>query len=78
MSTTVQDSELKARHRAMWALGDYPKMVERFVTPLGLRLVEAAGIGEGLDVLDVATGTGNAAVPAAQRGASVVASDLTP
>ena len=78
MSTTLQDSELKARHRAMWALGDYPSMVEAFVTPLGPRLVEAAGIREGLRVLDVATGTGNAAIPAALRGASVVASDLTP
>jgi SAM-dependent methyltransferase len=29
-------------------------------------------------VLDVAAGTGNAAIPAAERGASVVASDLTP
>jgi len=78
MSVTVQDSELKARHRAMWASGDYPKMVETFVTPLGPRLVEACGIGEGMRVLDVGTGTGNAAIPAAQRGASVVASDLTP
>ena len=78
MSVTLSDSELKARHRAMWASGDYPKMVETFVTPLGPRLVEAAGIREGMRVLDVATGTGNAAIPAAQRGASVAASDLTP
>lgn len=78
MSVTVQDAELKARHRAMWASGDYPKMVETFVTPLGPRLVEACGIREGMRVLDVGTGTGNAAIPAAQRGASVVASDLTP
>lgn len=24
------DSQLKARHRAMWAAGDYPSMVETF------------------------------------------------
>ena len=36
------DSELKARHRAMWASGDYPSMVETFLLPLGPRLVEAA------------------------------------
>ena len=78
MSVTAQDSELKARHRAMWAAGDYPKMVETFVTPLGPRLVEACGIREGMRVLDVGAGTGNASIPAAQRGASVVASDLTP
>ncbi|HVL97348.1 MAG TPA: methyltransferase domain-containing protein [Solirubrobacteraceae bacterium] len=72
------DTELKARHRAMWASGDYPQMVETFLTPLGPRLVEACGIEPGMRVLDVASGTGNAAIPAAQRGAEVVASDLTP
>ncbi len=72
------DAELKARHRAMWASGDYPSMVETFLTPLGPRLVEACGIGPGMRVLDVAAGTGNAAIPAAATGASVVASDLTP
>jgi SAM-dependent methyltransferase len=72
------DAELKARHRAMWASGDYPAMVETFLLPLGPRLVEAAGIGAGARVLDVAAGTGNASIPAAQAGASVTASDLTP
>jgi len=70
-------SELKARHRAMWASGDYPGMVETFLTPLGPRLVEACGIASGMRVLDVAAGTGNAAIPAALRGAHVTASDLT-
>jgi 2-polyprenyl-3-methyl-5-hydroxy-6-metoxy-1,4-benzoquinol methylase len=31
-----------------------------------------------MHVLDVGAGTGNASIPAAQRGASVTASDLTP
>ena len=78
MTAIHQDTELKARHRAMWASGDYPKMVETFLLPLGPRLVEACGIGPGDRVLDVAAGTGNAAIPAAERGAHVVASDLTP
>jgi SAM-dependent methyltransferase len=72
------DADLKTRHRAMWASGDYPAMVETFLLPLGPRLVEATGAGAGHRVLDVAAGTGNAAIPAAQRGADVVASDLTP
>ncbi|HEY8501161.1 MAG TPA: class I SAM-dependent methyltransferase [Solirubrobacterales bacterium] len=71
-------SELKQKHRKMWASGDYPSMVETFLLPLGPRLVEAAGIGPGERVLDVAAGTGNASIPAAQTGAEVVASDLTP
>ena len=78
MSATTPDTELKARHRAMWASGNYPTMVDRFLLPLGPRLVDACGIGPGMRVLDVAAGTGNASIPAAERGASVTASDLTP
>ena len=78
MSSTVPDSQLKDRHRAMWASGDYPSMVETFLLPLGPRLVAACGIRSGTTVLDVAAGTGNAAIPAAQEGANVIASDLTP
>jgi SAM-dependent methyltransferase len=78
MSSTVPDSELKARHAAMWASGDYPSMVETFLLPLGPKFVEACGIEAGMKVLDVAAGTGNASLPAAERGADVTASDLTP
>ena len=62
----------------MWASGDYPSMVETWLLPLGPRLVEASGIASGMRVLDVAAGTGNASLPAAQAGADVTASDLTP
>jgi SAM-dependent methyltransferase len=78
MAIDTADSELKARHRAMWASGDYDHMVDTFLLPLGPRLVEACPISQGTRVLDVAAGTGNASVPAAARGASVTASDLTP
>jgi len=69
---------LKARHRAMWASGDYPAVVTDLVSPLGPVLAGACGIRPGDRVLDVAAGSGNAAIPAAEAGASVVASDLTP
>ena len=78
MASSTSDTELKARHRAMWASGDYAAMVETFLLPLGPRLVEACGIGARMRVLDVGAGTGNASIPAAERGASVTASDLTP
>src|SRR4051812_19960007 len=78
MSSTASDTDLKARHRAMWASGDYPSMVETFLLPLGPRLVEACAIGPGMRVLDVVAGTGSASIPAAQAGASVTASDLAP
>jgi len=77
MSSTA-DAELKARHRSMWASGDYPVMVETFLLPLGPRLVDACRVGSGMQVLDVAAGTGNASIPAAEAGAEVTASDLTP
>ncbi|GAB3407727.1 class I SAM-dependent methyltransferase [Flindersiella endophytica] len=63
---------------AMWALGDYPKVAADVLTDLGRQLVSAAGIEPGQRVLDVAAGSGNAAVQAALVGADVVASDLTP
>jgi len=72
------DRALKAKHRAMWALGDYPAVATRVIPELGPVLVAAAGVRRGDRVLDVAAGTGNAAVPAALTGADVVASDLTP
>lgn len=78
MDLDVADTELKAKHRAMWGNGNYPLMVDTFLLPIGQRLVDAAGIDAGVRVLDVAAGTGNASIPAAQRGARVTASDLTP
>lgn len=72
------DRELKTKHRAMWALGDYPAVASQIIPSLGEVLVEAAGIQPGQRVLDVAAGSGNVAIPAALAGADVVASDLTP
>lgn len=78
MTADTADLELKARHKVMWGKGDYPRMVDTFLLPIGQRLVDAIDISEGTRVLDVAAGTGNASIPAAQRGARVTASDLTP
>jgi|SRR4051812_24381794 SAM-dependent methyltransferase len=78
MSAIVTDRELEAKHRALWALGDYRTIADEIVAPLGAELVAAAGVGEGDRVLDVAAGTGNAAMAAAERGAVVTASDLCP
>lgn len=72
------DRALKTKHRAMWAMGNYPTVVTDVVAPLGPILVDAAGIKPGDVVLDVAAGSGNAAIPAARAGARVIASDLTP
>lgn len=72
------DSPAKSAARRMWALGDYHAFAHATVWQLGPVLVEACGISPGQRVLDVAAGTGNTAIRAAEAGAQVVASDLTP
>ncbi len=79
--TTVDadaNRQIKAAARQAWALGDYHGFAKATVWELGAVLVEACGISAGRRVLDVAAGTGNTAIRAAQAGADVVASDLTP
>ena len=76
--TADADRELKQKHRAMWASGDYPALADEMLLDLGAILVEACGITSRHNVLDVAAGSGNAAIPAAMMGAKVVAGDLTP
>ena len=75
---TDADVELKARHRGMWALGNYHSVATDVIAELGPVLVQAAAISSGDRVLDVAAGSGNATFPAARTGAQVIASDLTP
>ncbi len=72
------DRALKAKHRTMWALGNYPAVASEVIPELGPVLVKACGVSAGDRVLDVGAGSGNAAIPAALAGAHVVASDLTP
>ncbi|MEK8225096.1 hypothetical protein NKG05_01520 [Oerskovia sp. M15] len=66
-SPTTQTNDIKAKHRAMWALGDYPAVASEVIPDLGPVLVEACGVRTGQRVLDVGAGSGNAAIPAALR-----------
>jgi SAM-dependent methyltransferase len=53
--------------------------VSNLFAHIGPRLLDRVGVEEGMDVLDVGTGSGGTlAIPAAERGAKVVGSDLTP
>ena len=72
------DRRFKSTVRRMWALGDYHAFATETVWPLGRLLVDACAIAPGQRMLDVAAGTGNVAIRAAQAGAIVVAADLTP
>lgn len=69
--------EFKEQQRATWASGDYAAL-SKLIRHVGERVVSSAGVEEGMTVLDVACGTGNAALPAARAGARVTALDLVP
>ena len=64
----MSDAETRQRQRAMWATGDLPDIATMIVDVAEVP-VEAADPQPEQDVLDVATGTGNVAIPMAQRGA---------
>ena len=79
MTVTAQVDALKEKHRAIWDSGDYGDVARRLVAEIGEIVVQRAGVGPGMDVLDVACGTGNATIAAAQAGAArVVGQDLAP
>ena len=74
---TPEMETLKGKLRGMWIAGDFgeiaksiEKGAEEFVARLDLK--------PGTTVLDVATGTGNLAIPAAKAGADVTGIDIAP
>jgi ubiquinone/menaquinone biosynthesis C-methylase UbiE len=74
---TVQLDEFKTRQRATWEAGDYASLSPR-IADVGELVATRAGIARGMSVLDVACGTGNAAIRAARAGARVTGLDLAP
>ena len=60
-----------------WGAGDYPLMAARLL-PVAAAAVDRAEVRADDRVVDVATGTGNAALLAAERGAEVVGVDFEP
>ncbi len=74
---SIDVSGIKEGQKAMWTAGDYGEVAQRIV-PVGEYVAERAGAAAGIELLDVATGTGNVSVPAAQAGAKVTGLDLTP
>jgi ubiquinone/menaquinone biosynthesis C-methylase UbiE len=61
--------------KTMWGAGDYAAVAER-ISQAGEAVLERADVGPGMDVLDVACGTGNATIPAAKAGARVTGLDF--
>src|SRR5918999_4554595 len=71
-------ADLKRTHRGIWAAGDYAAVARHIDKTPPLDLLSRVDVRPGLDVLDVATGTGNVALKAAAAGATVCGLDLTP
>jgi SAM-dependent methyltransferase len=71
-------AQIKEGARRAWAAGDFPEIAQRTLWAVGARIVERLDVRPGEEVLDVACGTGNAALRAAQAGGRVVGVDLTP
>src|SRR5437762_3398775 len=68
---------VKCRQQNVWASGDFSVVASRIVFQAE-HLCETADIQAGWRVLDVATGSGNAAIAAARRGCEVVGIDYVP
>jgi len=81
MSTTqtTQPDLVAVKHRQqkMWASGDYSAVAAR-IAVMAEDMVQAAGLKAGERVLDVATGSGNAALAAARCGCVVTGTDYVP
>lgn len=67
----------KLQQRELWGAGDYASLSER-IADVGELVAARAELTPGLDLLDVACGSGNAALPAARAGARVTGLDLVP
>jgi ubiquinone/menaquinone biosynthesis C-methylase UbiE len=74
---TPDYTAIKDRQQKTWASGDFSVIASRIVLT-SERLAEAADLRAGSQVLDVACGSGNAAIAAARHGARVVGVDYVP
>jgi len=82
MSTTTVHSDpvaaLKLAHRATWAAGEYAAVARHIADRPVSDVLAAVRVQSGERLLDVATGSGNVALAAAEAGARVTGLDLVP
>jgi len=75
--SSVDLEAVKAKQQTVWASGDFAEIATTIV-PAAERLVDAADLHAGWSVLDVATGSGNAAIAAARLGCRATGADYVP
>jgi ubiquinone/menaquinone biosynthesis C-methylase UbiE len=75
--TTPDFGAIKQRQQQTWASGDFHAVAARIMLTAE-HLVDTADLHAGWRVLDVATGSGNAAIAAARLGCRVVGIDYVP
>jgi ubiquinone/menaquinone biosynthesis C-methylase UbiE len=67
----------KEGQKTVWSLGEFAD-IAHMIRSASDTILDKAAVSGGDELLDVACGTGNLAIPAAQRGANVTAMDITP
>jgi SAM-dependent methyltransferase len=75
--TTPDFAAVKERQQQAWASGDFHAVAARIIL-VAEHLCDTADLHAGWRVLDVATGSGNAAIAAARLGSTVVGIDYVP
>ena len=76
-SVTPDLAAVKAKQQQTWSSGDF-HVIAALIQPTADQLVDAADLQAGMRVLDVATGSGNAAIAAARLGCTVEGVDYVP
>ena len=74
---TTEMEALKSRLRATWMSGDFDKIAQ-IIEPSAVEFIERLALKPGMQVLDVACGSGNLSIPAARAGAIVTGIDIAP
>jgi SAM-dependent methyltransferase len=76
-SSSLYLHQLKQTMRETWMAGDFG-MIAKTIAREAEAFVARLDVSPGAPVLDVACGTGNAALPLARRGARVIGVDIAP
>jgi len=78
MSGAISElAALKTKLQAVWSAGDFGQIAKYYANDAA-DFIKRLELKPGMNVLDVACGTGNLAIPAARTGATVTGVDIAP